>query len=209
MTLALHDIAPGQTLPVRLATGLFASTPVQTAFGWQSLSLLGPGDLVMTQDHGLVPVQSIVLETRRALWSVRIAVGALGNCDALMLPPGQPILIHTRYARPFCGDDLALVPATALEGWRAIAPYVPVRREPILQVQLVEPGILFAGPGLMTGCDGTIRPGIDLASLLGAPIRPVLPLAAARQMIAHLIADEAGDGLRHLQAAAFRPPNRS
>lgn len=194
---------------INLATGLYASTPVQTAFGWQALSQLGPGDLVMSSDSGLQPVHSILPETRRALWSVRIPADALGNPQMVMLPPGQAVLIRTDYARPFSGDDLALVPATALEGWRGIAPHVPARPEPILQLRLIRPALLFAGPGLLVSCGGSTSPSVDLKSLLGPLNRPVLPLAAARQMVASLVAEEAADGLRDIQAAAFRPPNLS
>lgn len=205
-----HDISlnvAGQR--TALATGLYASTVVQTAFGWLGLATLGPGDLVMTKDDGLVPIVSIHAEYRKALWSVRLPAGVVGNPDCLMLPPGQPILIKTAYAMPFSGDDLALIPATALEGWRGIAPHVPARNEPILQLRLGRPGILFVGPGLMVGCEGSDDAVFDLKRLLGTPSRPVTPLAAARQMVAHLVADEAGSGFRDLHAADLRPPNLS
>ena len=49
----------------------------------------------------------------------------------------------------------------------------------------------------------------ELKRLLDAPTRPTLPLAAARQMVAHLVADEAGAVLATYLAAASRPPNLS
>lgn len=192
-----------------LVRGLYASTPVQTAFGWQALADLGPGDLVMTLDAGLRPITAIQVEMRQALWSVRLPEACLGNAQTVMLPPGQPILIRTHYAMPFSGDDLALVPATALEGWRGIAPHVPARSEPILHIRLDRSAILCVGPGVLAGCTGTDDATFDLRRLLDDPVRPTLPLAAARQMVAHLVADEAGDAIRDLQAAASRPPNLS
>ncbi len=203
-----HDISlkvSGQ--PTSLACGLYASTPVQTAFGWRPVADLGPGDLVLTPDSGLVPVAAIHTELRQALWSVRIPAGALGNIDQVALPPGQPVQIRTAFAMPFSGDDLALVPATALEGWCGIAPHVPAENQPILQLLLDRPGILFVGPGLLVGCDGMDAGAFDLRRLLDMPSRPVLPLAAARHMVAQLVAQEAGDGFRGLQATALRPPN--
>lgn len=189
-----------------LATGFYASTPVQTAFGWTAVSALGPGDLVMTRDMGLLPVVAVHTEVRQALWSVRIPADALGNPGPVMLPPGQPLLIRTHWAMPFSGDDLALVPATALEGWRGIAPHVPARTEAILQLRLDHSAILFVGPGLLAGCDGGTDTGFDLKRLMQFPRRPVLPLAAARHMVAQLVADEACEGIRALQAADLRPP---
>lgn len=192
-----------------LIRGLYASTPVQTAFGWQAASSLVPGDLVMTKDDGLRPIVSAHTEFRRALWSVRLPDGAMSNSAMMMLPPGQPVLIRTRYALPFSGDDLALVPVTTLEGWRGIAPHVPARDEPILHLRLARAGIIFVGHGLMTGCEGTDDSAFDIHRLLDCPTRPTLPLAAARQMVAHLVADEAGDALLACQAADLRaPPNR-
>ena len=192
-----------------LIRGLYASTPVQSAFGWQAASDLGPGDLVMTMDDGLRPIASVDTESRQALWSVRLPEGAIGNPEMVMLPPGQPVLIKSGYAMPFSGDDLALIPATALEGWRGIAPHVPARAEAILRLRLDRAAILFVGPGLLAGCDGMDDTTFELKRLLDGPIRPTLPLAAARQMVAHLVADEAGAVLATYLAAASRPPNLS
>lgn len=189
-----------------LATGFYASTPVQTAFGWTAVSALGPGDLVMTRDMGLVPVVAVRTEYRQALWSVRIPPGALGNTGPVMLPPGQPLLIQTNWAMPFSGDNLALVPATALEGWQGIAPHVPAETDAILQLRLDQSAILFVGPGLLAGCDGTDEAAFDLRRLMQFPRRPVLPLAAARHMVAQLVADEACEAIKSLQAADLRPP---
>ena len=189
-----------------LTTGFYASTPVQTAFGWTAASDLGPGDLVMTRDMGLVPVAKVHTEHRQALWSVHVPAGALGNAGPVMLPPGQPLLIQTDWAMPFSGDDLALGPATALEGWRGIAPHVPAEAQPVLQLTLDQPAILFIGPGLMAGCDGTDDTVFDLHRLMQFPRRPILPLAAARHMMAQLVADEACEAIIALQAADLRPP---
>jgi hypothetical protein len=206
-----HELSlNGGTRRVVLATGLYASTKVQTAFGWQAVADLHPGDLVMTRDDGLTPLSAIHTEFRKALWSVRLPAEALGNLDDMMLPPGQSVLVQTHYAMPFSGDDLALVPATALEGWHGIAPHVPANPETILQLRLPRPGILFAGPGLMVGAAGTDPAAFDLKSLLHTPSRPELPLAAARQMMAALVAEEASLSFRELHAADLRaPPNLS
>jgi hypothetical protein len=189
-----------------LATGFYASTQVQTAFGWQAASALGPGDLVMTRDLGLMPIAAVRTEHRQALWSVRIPVAALGNPNPVMLPPGQPLLIQTAWAMPFSGDDLALVPATALEGWRGIAPHVPAETEAILQLRLDQSAVLFIGPGLQAGCDGCENVAFDMKRFLQMPRRPTLPLAAARHMVAQLVADETCEAFKSLQAADLRPP---
>ena len=62
----------------------------------------------------------------------------------------------------------------------------------------------------MAGCDGTADSAFDIRRLLDCPTRPTLPLAAARHMVAHLVADEAGAVLAACQAAdRWPPPNLS
>ncbi len=206
-----HDFSfDGGNSRVALATGLYAATPVQTALGWLPAASLRVGDLVMTRDDGLMPITGVQTEHRAALWSVRVPQDAVGTHAEILLPPGQPVLIRSSFALPFSGDDLGLVSATALEGWRGIAPQVPASAEPILQLRLPRPSVLFVGPGLMVGCGGSEDNCFDLKQLLHCPSRPVLPLAAARQMIAALVAQEACTCLKQFYAADLRdPPNRS
>ena len=197
-----HDFSlDGGTRRVALATGLYAQTQVQTAYGWLPVGDLRAGDLVMTRDDGLMPVSLVTTEHRRALWSVRVPADTLGNGAEVLLPPGQSVLIRSNFARPFSGDDLALVPATALEGWHGIAPLVPAWPDTIVQLRLARPAVLFAGPGLMVGCDGLDQARFDLKHLLHCPSRPVLPLAAARQMVSALVAEEAGAYFQQFYAA--------
>ena len=202
-----HDIA--FTMSGRrsnLVTGLYGSTRVLTVLGWQEVAALRAGDLILTRELGLMPVVDALIEPRQALWSVCFPAGSIGNEKTERLPPGQPVLIQTAVATPFSGDDMALVPATSLEGWRGIAPQVPALTEIIVQLRLEREAIIFAGPGLMVGCRGTDRGAFDLKRLFEWPSRPTIPLSAARHLAAHLVAAEAGAQLGNLQAADLRPP---
>jgi hypothetical protein len=207
-----HDLTLGSALKGRagLACGIYASTPVETATGWVAMEDLAPGDLVVTRDAGLCPIVTVAPETRDALWAVRFPEGALGNLEEVLLPPGQPVLIETPYATPFTGETQVLVPASSLEGWRGIAPQVPFCPEPILLMRLSQPGAVAVGQGLRLGIEGVETGEADLIRLLfGPPERVVLPLAAARHLVAAMIAEEAGQGLRVCdQAAVLRPENR-
>ncbi|MBI1171521.1 hypothetical protein GC209_08980 [bacterium] len=206
-----HDLTLGAVLKGRssLATGLYASTPVLTPTGWVEIADLSAGDIVVTHDHGLLPIVRMAPETRAALWGVLFPAGALGNDDEVLLPPGQPVLVETAHALPFGGEAQALVPAASLEGWRGIAPFVPSTPETILQIRLSRPALVQAGPGLILGVDGIDIGEVDLIRLLlTAPTRAVLPLAAARLLVAALIAEEAGQGLRASDQAALRRENR-
>lgn len=188
-----------------LACGLYASTPVLTATGWADMSDLSVGDLMVTRDQGLSPIVSIRPELRAALWGVIFPESALGNQVKVLLPPGQPVLVKTAYALPFTGEALALLPAAALEGWRGVGPHVSNTAEPILQMRLSRPGLVQAGPGLFVGVEGNASAEVDLIALLfAAPHRPVLPVVAARHLVAAMIAEETGQGLRTAGQAALR-----
>lgn len=202
-----HDLTLGMAIKGRagLATGLYTSTPVLTATGWVAMADLCEGDLVVTRDQGLSQVISIRAETRAALWDVLFPQGALGNDAKVILPPGQPVLVETAFALPFTGDAMALLPAAALEGWRGIAAHVPASAAPILQMRLSRPGLIQAGPGLFVAVKGTQTREVDLIRLLfAAPERPVLPLAAARHLVAAMVAEDTGHGLRTGGQAALR-----
>lgn len=208
-----HDLTLGIALKGRagLACGLYTSTAVLTATGWVEMGALSPGDLVVTREAGLCPILTITPEPRDALWAVRFPEGVLGNLEEVLLPPGQPVLIETAYAMPFTGETEVLVPAAALEGWRGIAPQVPLHPEIILGMRLCQPGLLEVGQGLVIGVEGANTGSADLIRLLYGPAeRAVLPLAAARHLVTAMIAEEAGQALRGGdQAALLRVANRS
>ncbi|MGV8987674.1 MAG: Hint domain-containing protein [Cypionkella sp.] len=192
-----------------LATGIYASIPVLTPTGWVEMAELSPGDLVVTRDHGALPIVTIGPERRLALWGVLFPKGALGNDQAVILPPGQLVLVQTAHASRLTGKAQALVPAALLEGWRGIAAHGPASTKTILQMLLTRPGLVQAGPGLVLGVDGVDTAEVDLIRMfLTAPKHVVLPLAAARHLVAALIAEEAGKGLRSSNQAALRPENR-
>lgn len=199
-----HDLTLGAALKghLGLATGLYALTPVLTPTGWTAVRQLVSGDLVITTDHGPAPIVALRLQPRQALWSVHIPQGALGNAQAVILPPGQTIQITSPYAVPFTGETVALVPAASLEGWRGIAPHVPACSEPIVQLDLSWPALIQAGPGLIIGLDTVTKGPNDLLRLLvSAPNRHVLPFGVARHLVAALVAEETGQALRAAEFA--------
>lgn len=201
-----HDLSLSLVIKGRssLASGLYASTTVLTPTGWVAMVDLQVGDLVVTSDHGLSPIVAKRDETRAVLWSVLFPAGALENASPVLLPPGQPVLVTSAHAFPFTGEAQALVPATALEGWRGICPHVPALSEPVLQMRLARPGLIQAGPGLVLGIEGDEAGEADLIRrFFSAPERAVLPLAAARRLVAVMVAEDTGQDLRQ---AAFAPP---
>jgi hypothetical protein len=193
-----HDPALTTAISGRagLARGLYAGTLLTTPMGPTAIESLGRGDLVVTEDRGLCPVVALVAEDKPALWAVRIPVGALGNGQEILVPPGQPVWVETDFAMPYTGEGAALVPAASLEGWRGIVPLARATSAPIWQLQLDRAGLARSGSGVVFGIDGVESEAVDLVTrLLSAPERPVLPLAAARHLVATLIGAATGLGL--------------
>lgn len=193
-----HD--PALTIAISgragLARGLYAGTSVRTPLGWAGVESLVPGELVLTRDRGLCPVVALVREERAALWSVRIPAGALENAVDVLLPPGQPVLVQTENALPYTGEAEALVPASSLEGWRGIVPVARATSAPIWQLRVDRPSLIECGPGVIVGLEGGEAAEANLLDrLMSAPERPVLPLAAARHLVATLIGAATGAGL--------------
>ncbi|MCW1918471.1 Hint domain-containing protein [Rhodobacter sp. KR11] len=193
-----HD--PALTIAISgragLARGLYAGTVLRTPLGWAAIESLCPGELVLSRDRGLCPVVSLTREERPALWAVRIPAGALENTADLLLPPGQPVLVQTDFAMPYTGEAEALVPASSLEGWRGILPVARATTLPIWQVRLDRASLIECGPGVVVGLEGSEEAKADLLTrLMAAPQRPVLPLAAARHLVATLIGAATGLGL--------------
>lgn len=164
-----------------LCVGLFPDTPVATPEGWRPASSLGPGQQVLTLGAGALSLAAIATQPP-PLWVQVLPQGACGNRLALALPPGQPVLVEADAALPLTGDALALLPVQALEGWRGIAP--APNRVPPLVLQLDQPDLIYAGPGLILGLPGR-RPG----QRRPGNVR-ILSLAEARALVARLVAED-------------------
>lgn len=117
----------------RVAEGLFAGTLVATEQGWVAASELRPGNRVVTFDTGLQTLRAVgrgrlsspARDLPRAACPLSVPAGALGNRRPMLLLPGQSVLIESDAAEELYGDPFALVPASALEGWKGIARVAP------------------------------------------------------------------------------------
>ncbi|SIS81034.1 Hint domain-containing protein [Phaeovulum vinaykumarii] len=180
------------------AEGFIVGTRIATAQGWRAVEAIAPGDLVMTFDHGLAPVQAI---TRAALWSgqgrcprsvmpLAVPAGALGNAAALLLLPEQSILLESDLAEAVFGAPFVLVPAAALAGYRGIEPITPHQKIEVIQLRFAEDEVVYAnGSGLMR-CAGSAAGGLERL-LAGERLESysVLPLNMARVIVKAMIED--------------------
>ncbi|MDZ7905136.1 MAG: hypothetical protein U5N55_04735, partial [Cypionkella sp.] len=135
-------------------------------------------------------------ETQMAV-SIRIAPQALGNRRELRVAGGQGVLIESAYAARITGSGRVVVPALALRQWRGIS--VSSARADGLCFTLSRPALVLGASGVLIAMDGPANGPLSTANL---PPVPSLSLPSAQQLIACLIAYEAGALLRP-QAAAF------
>src|SRR5690606_31657325 len=119
--------------PNAQACGMVAGTQGATPLGWRRGEAIPAGDTVMTFDGVLQVVTKV---TRGELWPhdtpcpheywpLEGPEGALGNAQAMLLLPEQSVVIESEVAEVLYGDAFALIPASALDGFRGIARVEP------------------------------------------------------------------------------------
>lgn len=187
----LRDFTKAFATPVFAATtapaalepamrGLTAGTMLDTPAGWRPVESLHIGDLVQSLDGGACRVVALDRQTIAGGASlIHLPGGALDNCTALTLLPGQSVLMDTFDAMeaPF-----ALVPARALTGFRGAEMRVFRRPVEVIMPIFAEEEVVWAQSGLLMQCagirdDASFFPRLDMgqakallawrASLLG------------------------------------------
>lgn len=183
-----------------------AGTRLQTAKGFQTVDTLGPGDLVMTEDHGLLPV--LFTRSTDHEWSkephkdkpILITKGALDGTTPdrdLRVSPQHRVLIRD----PQTGEE-RLVPAKALTGLPGIRQmrgcrsvryiHVALDRHAILNAEGIAAESFFPGPIALRNLSdeqrAVIRPYL-LSANAGAskggypPARPLTTVREAQQCL--------------------------
>ena len=197
-----HFTAATQLNRMAIARGVYGSTAVATLTGWRCAASLIVGDCVLTVANGAQVIRQIdtvaVEPDHGPLWSMHLPARGFGATAALSLPPDQPLLIETDQALPFCGEPFALIPTLALDGWRGAAPFMADAPEQPLVLRFAKPDMIYAGPGLILGCPGISDQPEDWNGLTENPATAELSLSAGRQLVACLIAEDAGFGLRRV-----------
>lgn len=187
--------------PVGMAEGIFASTPVAVPDGWTLASDLRPGDLVLRFDEGLQPIRSIRSQpaARHAGdWAIVLPRWAMGNAQDLVVLPEQTVMIETDIAEDLYGEPFVTLPAAALEGWCGIH-RAPAPAERTVQLLFDTAQLVYAAGDVLLGCPAqpTIQAVLGQAAPAAVPLGP----AAARHLVACLIAEAAGEDLRRALAA--------
>ena len=185
-----------------VAEGLYALTPVATPEGWVRAGSLIPGAEVMTFDGPPARIASISehrldASAPRAAWPLHLPMGVLGNTEPAILLPEQGVMIDSDLADDLFGEPFVTVTASALEGWRGVT-RIPPMAQVVVKIAFDAPELIYAGGDMIVVC-----PGLPMMSLthadLGTSVPPLGP-AAARHLVACMIAAEARDGLHRVTA---------
>ena len=194
ISLALHGL---NILPEFGASGLLAGSLVETASGWRPVETLARGTRVATYDGGFRPVARV---ERHHVWPaagaevIHVPGGALDNCSAFSLLPGQHLLVTSEVAEEVLDCAGALIPASALVGYRGITREALVRPAEVLSLRFAGEEIVYVNSGALVHCAAE---GPEAAEARSAFFE-VLDEARAQAMLA-LMATGAmrSDGLVH------------
>lgn len=165
-------------------------TRVAAKSGWRLVEELEIGEELLTFDNGYQRVAGVV---RTPVWSdalqvadralpVVVPTGALGNRDAIVLPPAQGVMLECDAVRDPMGDPFAILSARALEGFCGLARQPPPQPVDLISLQFATEEVIYVDGGLRLHCRPTPLPpqGSDPAELLYS----VMPNAEARALLA-------------------------
>ena len=112
-------------------------------------------------DGGLRPLAEIEI---RPLWPtaaetlVHVPGGALDNCDALHLLPGQHLLVASPIIRAVLGMPHVLIRAGDLDGFRGIAVQQPATTIDMVQLHFSQEEVVFLNSGTLAHCGAVHHP---------------------------------------------------
>lgn len=152
ISLALHGL---NILPDFGASGLLAGSFVETERGWRPVETLARGTRVATYDGGFCPV---ALVERHHVWPaagaevIHVPGGALDNCSDFSLLPGQHLLVASDIAEEVLDCAGALIPASALVGYRGITRQSLVRPTEVLSLRFASEEVVYVNSGALIHC---------------------------------------------------------
>lgn len=152
ISLALHGL---NILPDFGTSGLLAGSLVETDRGWRPVETLSRGTRVATYDGGFCAVARV---ERHHVWPatgaevIHVPGGALDNCSGFSLLPSQHLLVTSGIAEDVLDRAGALIPASALVGYRGITREALVRPADVLGLRFAGEEIVYVNSGALVHC---------------------------------------------------------
>lgn len=151
-------------------TGFTAGTRLATAMGWRPAEAITVGDEVLTFDHGVQMVVAVTRGTHIAAAGdlpafavpIHVPIGAIGNEEPMVLLPDQIVMLESDAAETLTGDPFALVPASALEGFRGIDRIRGIRPVEVVSLHFEDDEVVFADGGALMFAPAAM---LDLATI--------------------------------------------
>lgn len=170
--------------------GIGGDVAVATPMGWRSAADLHSGDVLRALDGP--PTAIGAQQTALVQNWLHFPTSALGNRRPFVVGQGQGVLLRSDCIRTLTGEAAVIVPAIALKGWRGIHTCAPPRYA--VSLRLMRPSLIMVGAGAFLSCQGVKDIGWE-----GLPPIPSLSLPSAQQLLACLIAQDAGRALGNLR----------
>lgn len=192
---AWGGIAPGQ-IELTFAEGIVSGNLIATESGWVCVEAISAGDKVLTFDNGVDRVLDVSRKELwngrgacpRVMWPLAVPAGALGNCRAMLVLPYQNVMLESDMAEELFGDPFALVPASALEGYRGITRVCPAGKIEIISMRFAEDQVVYSNGSGMLHCGSIDGLGLTIDFVISAGPYAPLPYDRARKLVA-LMAD--------------------
>ena len=187
-----------------ISAGLIAGTQVATGLGWRKIEAVQEGDKVLTFDDGLQAVQRLersFIDAHRhrghiADAPICVPEGALGNRDALLMLPDQPVMVESDLGEEMFGDPFTLVPAMSLIGFKGIRQHTDIDVFEVVTLYFETEQVVFANVGALFYCPS--YSGADMLHMAdesNVPGYEVLSPENARKLVAAMIREDASDAI--------------
>jgi hypothetical protein len=177
--------------------GLLAGTHVASNLGWRPVEGLCPGDKVLTFDHGMQTIVEVVRETVHlddgaidpTRCPMHVPRDALNNRVPMWLLPDQGVLLESDLVEDHQGDPFAVVPASALDGYRGICRLHPDNNLQLVTPRFEQDEVIYLEGGLLGFCPAP-RDLLTIGVELQENIYKVLPIKEACALVAAMASAE-------------------
>lgn len=152
--------------------GLVSQSRIASSLGWRAVGDITAGDKVLTFDNGMQTVVCV----RRAMvridpetvvdtaMPVMVPTGALGNRVTLSLMPNQGVMVESDAACDAQGDPFAIIPASALVGFRGITRGSQPCEYEIITLCFASAQLIYVEAGTLVYCPAS---SVDLLEKAG------------------------------------------
>ncbi len=177
-------------------SGFIGDTHVASNLGWRAVEELSVGDKVLTFDHGMQTITDIQRQSQvayghklpKAQLPLMVPRGALNNRREMWLMPDQGLMVESESTQDSLGDPFAIIPATALQGFRGIERADPGERLDVTILAFAQDEVVYVEGGMLAHCpkphyilSDDIKTSQSLYEVMNSPSAEFLVECLARQ----------------------------